>query len=70
MIIQHEEINHKGSFFVKQEDALLAEMTYSIKDDQIMTIHHTEVDEQLKGQKIGYQLVQHGVDFARRNHYK
>jgi len=70
MIIQHEEINHKGSFFIKQEDVLLAEMTYSIKDNNIMIINHTEVDDSLKGQKIGYLLVQHGVDFARSNHYK
>ena len=35
-----------------------------------MMIEHTEVSEALKGQNIGYQLVQAAVDYARQHQIK
>ena len=69
MLIQHEEVNHKGTFFVKDDNRQLAEMTYSISEPNIMIIKHTEVDEALRGKNVGYQLVQEAVEFARKNKY-
>jgi predicted GNAT family acetyltransferase len=37
--------------------------------DTQMMIEHTEVDEELRGGNLGYELVQKAVDFARSHHY-
>lgn len=54
-------------FFVQQEGAILAEMTYTMVSAEKMIIEHTEVSDELKGQNIGFQLVNTAVEYA-RNH--
>ncbi len=70
MEINHEETNHKGIFFVKENGKQVAEMTYSLTDPDIMIIDHTWVDDSLRGQKVGNALVERGVEFARQQQYK
>jgi uncharacterized protein len=65
MQIQHEEHDGEGSFFIKENDDILAEMTYYLKGENTMVIDHTEVDERLRGRNVGYELVNRGVEFAR-----
>lgn len=61
---------HKGSFYVKENDKVLAEMIYSMTDAGLMIIEHTEVDDELRGRNVGFQLVNHAVEYARTHHLK
>ncbi len=70
MLIQHKQAGTKGSFFIAKEEAVLAEMTYSIPSAGKMIIDHTEVSDELRGQKVGYQLVDTAVEYARTNNIK
>lgn len=65
MLIQHSEDKNRGVFYIAQNGEELAEMTYTIEKGK-MVITHTEVDESLRGKNIGFQLVEHGVEFARQ----
>jgi predicted GNAT family acetyltransferase len=69
MLIQQEEKEHKGVFFVEVEHERLAAMTYSLSPG-IMIIEHTEVDDKLKGKNVGYQLVSQGAEWARSKNLK
>ena len=55
----------KGDFYIEQNGVLLAEMTYSLSDPDIMIIDHTDVNEALRGQGAGAKMVQSAVAFAR-----
>lgn len=70
MEIKHEQTESKGVFYVEEEGKRLAELEYSIANNNLMIISHTEVDEILKGKNVGNQLVNAAADFARTNHYK
>lgn len=70
MEIKQEQNGTKGVFYVDQEGKRLAELEYSMANNNLMIINHTEVDEILKGKNVGNQLVNTAADFARSNHYK
>ena len=63
--IQHEEANAKGAFFVQNGSQRLAEMSYSRTNPTMVIIDHTEVDDTLRGQGVGRQLLNALVDWAR-----
>lgn len=65
MDIQQQQNGTKGSFLIKENNTILAEMTYSIAGDALMIIDHTEVSDALRGKNVGYQLVKKAVDYAR-----
>ncbi len=65
MTIHHKQVGGKGLFFVGEEGAYLAEMVYTLPAADKMIIEHTEVSDELKGQKVGYLLVQAAVEYAR-----
>ena len=65
MTIHHKQAGGKGIFFVGEEGAYLAEMVYTLPAADKMIIEHTEVSEALRGQNVGYQLVQAAVEHAR-----
>ena len=69
MLVLHNEDETMGKFFVEQDGELLAEMTYA-KEPGRMIIEHTEVDESLRGQNIGLQLVESGIEYAREQRLK
>src|SRR3954471_678675 len=69
MLIQHREDETTGTFYLEENGDVLAEMVYS-KEPGKMIILHTEVDESLRGQNIGLQLVQNGIEFAREQDLK
>ena len=58
MTIHHKQAGGKGLFFVGEEGTYLAEMVYTLPSTDKMIIEHTEVSEELRGQNVGYQLVQ------------
>jgi len=70
MTIQQEDNKEKGRFFIKQGEEQLAEMTYVYPNSNQINIEHTEVDVSLKGQGVGYKLVEAAVGFARKNDLK
>ena len=68
--VQHQETDSKGAFFVQQGPERLAEMTYSRTNATLIVIDHTEVDERLKGQGVGRQLLDALVAWARETQTK
>lgn len=70
MLIQQKQEGSKGSFYVQENEQLLAEMTYSMTGTELMIIDHTDVSDTLRGKNVGYQLVQAAVEYARANHMK
>jgi uncharacterized protein len=68
MLIQHKQVGKKGMFFIGQEGEILAELVYSMVNDNKMIVEHTEVDDSLAGKGVGLQLVKTVVDYARKNH--
>ena len=65
MEIQHKESEHRGKFFIENEGKRVAQIVYAKGGDKTIIIEHTEVDESLRGKKIGYDLVQKTVEYAR-----
>lgn len=71
MNIKHIEKGGRGAFLIKGEDGTrLAEMTYVTAGETGFIIDHTEVDESLRGQKIGDRLLAEAVGYARENGLK
>ncbi len=70
MNIQQRKDGNKGAFFIEENGKELGEMTYSMAGPSLMIIDHTEVDDVLKGQNAGMQLLNKAVDFARANQLK
>lgn len=70
MAIKQEIEGNKGSFYYQVDGEKKAEMTYSNAGADKIIIDHTEVDESLRGQGIGYKLVEAAVNFARENQIK
>lgn len=57
-------------FFVQNDGAILAEMTYVMHPGNKMVIEHTEVSDELRGKKVGNQLVSTAVEYARTRDIK
>ncbi|WP_115461876.1 GNAT family N-acetyltransferase [Winogradskyella aurantiaca] len=70
MEIKQRENEKLGRFFVEIEGKKLALMTYSKAGLGKIIIDHTEVDESLKGQGVGYKLVEAAFEYARENTIK
>lgn len=71
MEIKHKHTGQRGMFYISSEDdTVLAEIIYSMQGENSMILEHTEVDEELKGQNIGYQLVSAAANYARTHGLK
>jgi len=70
--IQHLHTAKGGSFYIATEGRRewLAEMVYVMAGENQMIIEHTEVDDSLRGQGAGKQLLAALVDYVRANHIK
>lgn len=69
MQIQHKQTGSKGAFFIEADEDIIAELVYALSNNN-MVIEHTEVDPELQGKNIGYELVHHAVEYARTHHHK
>ncbi len=69
MQIQRDEHGQRGAFYIDENGEWIAELTY-IKNDSTMTIDHTEIDEKLRGEGIGQDMVKAAVEYARENDLK
>ena len=63
--IQHEEAASKGAFYIDKAGQRVAEMTYSRTNATMIIIDHTEVDDSLRGEGVGRQLLDALVAWAR-----
>ncbi|MCX7547386.1 GNAT family N-acetyltransferase [Xanthomarina sp. F1114] len=70
MEIKHIDNGKNGKFFIEIDQKEEAEMTYKYIDDNTIDIDHTEVKEALKGQGMGYKLIDEAVSFMRKNNLK
>ena len=70
MDIKHIEHGGRGAFIIKVEGKRLAEMTYVNAGETGFIIDHTEVDESLRGQKVGDNLLAEAVKYAREKGLK
>lgn len=58
-----------NGFVIQEEGKEVAEITY-VLDGQTMTVDHTFVSEELRGQKVGDQLARAVAEYAREQGYK
>lgn len=70
MDIQQKDDGKKGMFFIEQDGAILAEMTYVWVGTDRIIIDHTEVSPLLSGKGAGKQMVTKAVAFAREKQIK
>lgn len=70
MLIQHKMQGSRGAYFVEEDGNILAEIIYTTPTPDTLIIEHTEVGEELQGQNVGFQLVNHLVEHARINQQK
>lgn len=70
MEVQQTDNGNKGAFFIKIDEVKMAEMTYAHAEPDKLIIDHTEVNEALKGQGIGYKLIDAAVVYLRANQLK
>ena len=57
-------------FYIEQEGKTVAEMTYSWAGANKIIIDHTQVNESLKGQGAGKELLGKAIEFAREKGLK
>jgi len=70
MNIQQSEDGNQGRFYIEENEKQIALLTYKKSGDGVITIDHTEVDPNFRGEDIGEDLVAEAVKFARENDLK
>ena len=70
MLIQQKQEGNHGLFFVEDDEGLKAELIYHMASPEQMVIEHTEVNDDLRGQNVGYKLVNAAVEYARHHNLK
>jgi uncharacterized protein len=70
MEIQHSHDGKGGSFYYEPKGYRLAEMVYVMAGAGTMIIEHTDVDDSLRGQGAGKQLLEALVNYVRANNIK
>lgn len=68
--IEQKESGGKGMFFVEEDGNIVGHLRYSLQENGIMILDHTEVDPSMSGKGLASKLVRHSVDFAREKNYK
>jgi uncharacterized protein len=70
MNIQQEDNGQYGSFFIENDTGRIAELSYTWRTNDVVSIDHTIVDENVENHGIGSALVERMVDFAREKNIK
>ena len=65
--IQQKETEGKGMFYIEKDGDIVAELTYTLGDNDIMTLDHTETEPDMTGKGLASSLVKHSVEYARKN---
>lgn len=69
MNVKLEDDGKHGKFFISANGKELAQMTFTWAGADKFIIDHTEVDDSLRGQGAGKQMLLNAVEYA-RTHYK
>ena len=69
-MITHNQSETKGEFVLMRDGKQAGKMTYSRMGQSKIIIDHTEVEEPFKNTGAGRELVEHGVEWARKNDVK
>lgn len=70
MVVQHKQRGNNGFFYVVVDGDILARMTYTRPGVHTMIIEHTEVDDEIRHENVGYQMVYTAVQYARNHQLK
>jgi uncharacterized protein len=70
MEVQHRFDGEYGEFFIEENGARIAEMTYLHSGNAEITIDHTEVSPAMKGRGIARKLLAAGIAYARAQNLK
>jgi predicted GNAT family acetyltransferase len=62
--VAHQPGSDGGAFVIERDGRRLGELTYRLEDG-VATIEHTLVDDELRGQGAGKQLVGAAIEWAR-----
>lgn len=68
--IQQKETDGKGMFYIEKDGDMVAELTYTLQDNNVMTLDHTETDPKYTGEGLASSLVKHSVQYAREKDLK
>lgn len=68
--IQQKETNGNGMFYIEKDGNIIAELTYTLQDNNVMTLDHTETDPKFTGEGLASSLVKHSVQYAREKDLK
>lgn len=70
MQVQQEDNGKKGEFYIEVNGSRDALITYSWAGSDKIIIDHTEVQNNLRGQGVGYKLIEASVKFMRKKGVK
>jgi len=70
MEVKQTDNGRNGIFFIEIDTIKVAEMTYTHSKPNKLIINHTEVSDSLKGQGVGYKLIEAAVAYMRANNLK
>jgi predicted GNAT family acetyltransferase len=70
MDIEIKEKQHTGKVFVGDEKNTKAEMAYTRSDENLITVKHTAVCDELKGEGMGRKLLDQLAEKARNENFK
>jgi predicted GNAT family acetyltransferase len=65
--ITHSQQGPRGEFFIEENGARIAQMTYRRLDATRVLIDHTHVEPRLRGRGIARRLLDAAIAWARRN---
>lgn len=68
--IKQKETDGKGMFYFEEDGKIIAELTYTLQDNNILTLDHTEADPAYTGKGLAKGLVQHSAEYARNKNLK
>lgn len=69
-LVQHQERDGRGAFFIEKDGERLGEMTYTRSNSSLVVIDHTEVSAVLQGRGAAKRLLDALVAWARETQTK
>ena len=70
MVVQHKQRENRGMFYVQVDEDIVARMTYMQPDVETIIVEHTDVDDEVRHENVGYEMVHAVVQYARNHHLK
>ncbi len=68
--IKHTESGSNGKFYMEDEIGITSELIYSIPENAVLSLDHTETRTECEGKGLASKLVKKSVDYAREKKIK